>query len=294
MLPETRDTVTLGPSRRALLLLALTLGTTTGASAAMPSTLASIPVELRGEWHGALEAARMVVMRVREVALAGIPLRSDRQPRRLFVDNHTSGNPQIWLHTRPAKTAWIVTDVGPRDWCRLSYQFGHEFGHVLCNTWTRDAEPQPPCQWLEEVLAESFSLRSLKLLAESWTQNPLFGDAAFSRAIVKYRDTTLSPYRASAGSLHVSALRDLLAEHGAMLAASNGFSPTASAAVPMVVSKLQREPTLIEDYGGLNRWPERSRLPLPDYLARWRDSCREIGTPGRLPAWLARQFGIAV
>ena len=179
-------------------------------------------------------------MRVREVALAGIALRSDRQPNRLFVDNHDSGSPAIWLHSRPAKTAWIITDAGARDWCRLSYQFGHELGHVLCNSWTRDAAPRPPCQWLEEVLAESFSLRNLKLLAKSWTDDPPFGHAEFGRAIANYRRAAISPYRASAKSLNATDLRDLLATQAITLAASTGFNPTASVAVPILVARLEQ------------------------------------------------------
>jgi hypothetical protein len=65
-------------------------------------------------------------------------------------------------------------DVGERAWIQLAYQFGHELGHLLCNSWLPSAKPSPPCQWLEEVLAESFSLRALRLLAQSWQDHPPF------------------------------------------------------------------------------------------------------------------------
>lgn len=260
----------------------------------MRSNIAGAPIELRGNWYRASEPAQTVIIRMREVALEGITLCSDRQPRRIFVDNHDSGPPSIWLHSRPAKTAWIITDVGERDWCRLAYQFGHELGHVLANSWQSDAAPRPPCQWLEEVLAESFSLRSLKLLADSWAHDPPLGNADFGRSITSYRRAALSPYRANGKAFHVSDLEGLLDAHGSALADSNGFSPIASAAVPILVRRLEQEPTLIEDYGALNRWPERSAVPLPEYIARWLGSCRQIDAPGRLPSWLARQFAISI
>jgi hypothetical protein len=42
----------------------------------------------------------------------------------------------------------------------------------------------------------------------------------------------------------------------------------------------------------VNRWPERSTVPLKDYLRLWRSSCREIGAPGRLPTRLQEMFGL--
>ena len=168
--------------------------------AAGKATLASAPIEVRGDWPGSLpQAALTVVTRMREVCLAGVRLLSDRQPERLRVDNHTSGPPHIWLHFDGAPFAWIVVDIGPRDWSKLAYQFGHELGHVLCNSWGPDAKPRNPCQWLEEALVESFSIRGLGLLADSWAANPPFpGDAAFAGAIRQYRDNLLTKYRAVA------------------------------------------------------------------------------------------------
>ena len=106
------------------------------APAARKVTLASAPIEVQGDWAGSLPHAALLVMsRMREVCLAGVRLVSDRQPEWLRVDNHTTGPPHIWLHFDSAPFAWIIVDIGPRDWSKLAYQFGHEFGHVLCNLW---------------------------------------------------------------------------------------------------------------------------------------------------------------
>jgi hypothetical protein len=48
----------------------------------------------------------------------------------------------------------------------------------------------------------------------------------------------------------------------------------------------------VADLGALNRWPERTGVPLEDYLDRWSASCRERGATGRLPAWLRGAFGL--
>ncbi len=170
-------------------------------AAAAPATLASAPLELGGEWGGSpRQAAMRVLARMREVCLSGVGLVSDRQPERLRVDAHDSGPPAVWLHADPPRTAWVIVDIGARDWSKLAYQFGHELGHVVCNSWWRDAKPRPPCQWLEEAMVEAFSLRGLGLLADSWERDPPFaGDAAFARSIRDYRGDAIGKYAAAGG-----------------------------------------------------------------------------------------------
>jgi hypothetical protein len=161
------------------------------AGAADPSTttnLLSAPLALTGDWGASpRQAAAVVITRMREVSLAGVRLLSDQQPDAIWVEAHSSGSPAIWLHAEPRKTAWIIVDIGGRDWCKLAYQFGHELGHVLANSWQSTAKPQPPTQWLEEAMVEAFSLRGQGLLAASWETNPPFvGDAPFAKAIRQY------------------------------------------------------------------------------------------------------------
>jgi hypothetical protein len=104
---------------------------------------------------------------------------SDLQPTRLRVDEHTSGLPAVWLHPDGSTMAWIIVDISERAWTQLAYQFGHELGHVMANSWQPHAKPKPPCQWLEGAMVEAFSIRGLGRLAESWKQSPPFaGDNA--------------------------------------------------------------------------------------------------------------------
>ena len=161
-------------------------------------TLLSAPVELAGDWgHMLPRSADQVVERMRHACLDGVRLLSDRQPTRLRVDEHTSGPPAIWLHPDGSSMAWIIVDIGERDWSKLAYQFGHELGHVLANSWQPHAKPTLPCQWLEEAMVEAFSLRGLGRLADSWAQNPPFaGDNEFGTAIADYRLNIIQRYAA--------------------------------------------------------------------------------------------------
>src|SRR6185312_68066 len=183
-------TGTPGVTRRGLLWLAEALG-----------NLLAAPLSLGGEWAmGAPGPALPVATRMREACLSGVRLLSDRQPRRLRVDQHGTGPPSVWLQTRDPDLAVVNIDVPAHDWPRLAYQFGHELGHVLCNSWGWGSKPRLPCQWLEESMVEALSLHGLGRLADSCEAAPLFpGDRLFPATLRKYRRFLLDRYIATGG-----------------------------------------------------------------------------------------------
>ena len=137
--------------------------------------LLSAPLEVSGACGQSPPAdAAVVISRMREACLSGLRLLSDHQPDRLRVDYQASGPPHIWLHTENPRAAWIVVDIATRAWSQLAYQFGHELGHVMCNSWMWKVGTTPPCRWLEECLVEAFSIRGLGRLADHRSTTPLF------------------------------------------------------------------------------------------------------------------------
>ncbi|WP_245464416.1 hypothetical protein [Mesorhizobium sp. M8A.F.Ca.ET.021.01.1.1] len=255
-------------------------------------TLLSAPIELAGDWGRMLPgAADQVVERMRHACLDGLRLLSDRQPTRLRIDEHTSGQPAVWLHPDGTSMAWIIVDIGERDWSKLAYQFGHELGHVMANSWQADAKPAPPCQWLEEATVEAFSLRGLGSLAKDWKENPPFpGDNAFGDAIAEYRDNIVRGYTALADGQGLT--RDAaawFADHRSEIEIP-GLNPFAQAMSATILTEYDRAPGCIEALGALNRWPGRTGIPIAEYLQRWEQSCRELQASPQLPLRLQDLF----
>jgi hypothetical protein len=244
------------------------------------STLLTAPLELGGDWGGSPEQAVCVVLsRVREASLSGIELFSDQQPEKLRVENHSPGLPHIWLHSDQPGTAWIIVDVSSADWCKLAYQFGHELGHVLCNSWRWGDDPMPPSQWFEESVVEAFSLRGLARLAENWERSPPFpNDAAFAGAIRQYRENLLAGYREASQIDFPLWLRS-----GRSMPENNNAAPKGPMVAP-ILAELERDKRCVEDMAALNRWPERTGLPIEQYLLFWEKSCKEINAPDLLPS----------
>jgi hypothetical protein len=255
-------------------------------------TLLSADIDVEGDWSGSLPSSALRVMqRMRQVCLSGVRLVSDRQPGHIRVQDHSSGPPAIWLHDDPPNTAWIIVDVGSRDWCKLAYQFGHELGHVLSNSWNRASTPQPPTQWLEEAIVEAFSIRGLGLLATSWEQSPPFaGDNAFSAAIRSYRQDLIDKY---ANAVDRGDLGKWLAMSRERLGAPGvGVSPMEGPAILAILEELERDIVCVADLGALNRWPSRSSVPIEEYLRLWETSCAELHVSGRLPGRIRRLFDL--
>lgn len=264
-----------------------------GRTRAREPSLATAPIELGGDWGRSLPSAALRVLeRMRAVSLSGIRLLSDRQPRAIRVDNSAEGFPAIWLHFDDAPVAWIKVNIGERDWSKLAYQFGHELGHVLANSWTRDARPTAGSQWLEEALAEAFSLRGLGLLAPSWQQAPPFaGDSAFGAEIRRYRDNQLQHYAAYAAAEGIQANPAAwYRRRRELLERQRGLGPHGTATIPFLLDALVTSSDRVAELGSLNRWPDRSSLPLPSYLAAWERSCHQVGAQGWLPNYIRSYF----
>lgn len=252
-------------------------------------TLLSAPLELAGNWgHMPLDDVMRVAERIRYTCLDGIRLISDRQPTGLRVDEHTSGLPSIWLHSDNNTMAWIIVYIGERSWPQFAYQFGHELGHVMANSWQQHAKPLSPCQWLEEALVEAFSLRGLDRLAKSWKREPPFvNDGGFGSAIAAYRERIIEEYAKLVGEQ--GGLRDFaswFATYQRELEGNAGLGSFAQAASLTLLMEYERNPDCIEALGALNRWPGRSSVPLGDYLRLWEASCVELQASLVLPTRL--------
>ena len=250
------------------------------------------PLELAGAWGmSPPNAVIRVLLRARDVSLSGIELFSDRQPKTIRIESRADGFPAIWLHESNPDMAWILVTIGACDWCQLVYQFGHELGHVLCNSWDKLARPSAPCQWFEESLAEAFTLRGLGLLAESWEHDPPFnGDADFANSIRQYRNDRIKRYEAQTPNQNCASwfhtARSVLDLRG-------GESGAEGPATLEILAELEKSNACVEDLGAVNRWPLRSAVPLEDYLALWEKSCAEIGARGRLPKQVRRLLGVS-
>ena len=244
--------------------------------------LYTAPIEFLGDWReSSPEHAAVVITRLRDECLTGVDLRSDRQPDLLRVHSRIGGVPHVWLDFQQATTATIVVDGSGRNWSRLTYQLGHELGHVVCNSWQASAVPMKPSQWMEESVAEAFALRGLALLADSWEQEAVLAEYPdYAKHLRRYRELTIAPYRCGSSA---DALHTWFGAKRVELENDIGGPIVRGPMMLMILGELDRDIGCVADLGVLNRWASRAAVPIEDYLRLWEESCAELSTPGRLP-----------
>ena len=254
------------------------------------------PIELIGNWGQMIPSAVQTVLAfARASALEGVRLLSDRQPARIRVDEHRSGPPAIWLHNDNPATAWVIVDVGERAWSQLAYQFGHELGHILANSWQWEAKPGGPSQWVEEALAEAFSLFGLGRLAANWKRNPPFrGDEAYGDAVQAYRrDVEMQHDRLGREQGGTKDLAAWFRRNRQRAESDDNLKPSARAAAAVFLRMYEEHVGCVEALGALNRWPGRANVPIGEYLRRWQASCSELGASTKLPRMVQTELGLA-
>lgn len=266
-----------------------------------PANLATIDITVAGHWgqmapqHDALP----ILKRMRTAALAKVRLLSDGQPPSLVVegDPHNPDLPLVDVRPRGDGAAWIWLRVDGPFYAQLCYQFGHELGHVLCNRWGGGQAnmPAPPSQWIEEVLVEAFGLYGLRALVPLWQEMPPQPYMErYHEHLMDYVEEVLRQCRSLRQqrglpenfSSWYTTLAKELEEATKLPGAPQIF-------VPQVYDTFVNEPDLREDLGALNRWPERSSVPIKQYVELWKQSCRQIGTVGRLPNILVESFRLS-
>jgi transposase len=165
----------------------------------------------------------------------------------------------------------------------MAYQFGHELGHVLCNSWQPEALPLRPTHWLEEALVEAFTLRGLALIADNWEQDPwLPGENDFSKHLRRYREYLIGGYR-NGGAGSKQGLDGWFVDSRTAVESGLGGRVAAGPALLMILGELVRDRGCVEDLAALNNWHGRAAVPLENYLRLWEESCVGLGTPGGLP-----------
>ena len=115
----------------------------------------------------------------------------------ILIERSQSG--PITLYKRGQGNEYIVKlDSSNRAWAQLSFQFAHEFCHILCNYRNVDN----PQMWFEETLCECASLYSLRRMGKNWETNPPYSNwKNYSTALTNYANARIEAQRSKAGTL---------------------------------------------------------------------------------------------
>ena len=95
--------------------------------------------------------------------------------------------PQILLRVPEQTTYTVLLNTSDTYWAQYSYQFAHEFCHLVSNYERGFGKPN---QWIEEAICEAASLFTLRGMGVTWKEKPPYASwQDFAKHLTAYADT---------------------------------------------------------------------------------------------------------
>lgn len=140
------------------------------------------PLDVRvmeGDWGKAVqEDVRRVLMSAAGALWTHFP---DRKLSPILVE--PKGGPIVLFRRGPNGEYYVKLNTGDYFWAQYSYQFAHEFCHIVSN---HDDDPTGQ-KWFEETLCEVASLYVLRRMGETWKVDPPYENwRSFAPALTEY------------------------------------------------------------------------------------------------------------
>jgi hypothetical protein len=203
-----------------------------------------------------------------------------------FVIKRGNGGP-ISLYKRNAQGEIVIRlDTGNTLWSQYSYQFAHEFCHVLCGY----DEDYPGNKWFEETLAETASLFAMRAMARSWKTDPPYGHwRSYRDALRSYADDVVRK-RTKVHEIYEKGLAGFYKTHQARLT-KEPCDRSLNGAMSLIFLKLfEEDPSRWGAVRWLNSAPSPKGETFEQYLTKWRNAAPEKHRP--FITKTARLYGI--
>lgn len=196
----------------------------------------------------------------------------DRRIEPITVTNSAKG-PMVLFGRGPDGERRVLLNVKGKVWAQCTYQFSHEFCHILCNY----REMKSANLWFEESLCEAASLFALRRMAKTWAMKPPYSNwRSYSSALSDYADeivrTTLS--------LDNLTLAAWFTKNESLLR-TNGADRPRNRVVAMALLKiLERDPHHWQAVGYLNQWDAKdAEQSFATYLSDWHRRVPNVHQP---------------
>ena len=178
----------------------------------------------------------------------------------------TEDNPKAF-YRRSGDLAYEVNlTARDRRWSQFSYQFAHEFCHVLSG---HERLRNNPNNWLHKAICELASIFALRRMGERWHTNPPYPNwASYSDRLAAYAEDLVEKYRDKSPTSFgawLSANEEEI-RRCSILRENNG------------VVALKLLPVFEEDRQGWNAVPHlpESKGRIGEYIEAWKSSVQDV------------------
>jgi hypothetical protein len=156
----------------------------------------------------------------------------------------------------------VRLDSQDNRWAQFTYQFAHEFGHIVCNY--RSGEQ--PNKWFEEALCELASLFVLRRMAETWQISAPYPNwKDYAPHLKEYADQLIAKSQLPAEK----GLADWYRDHAVQLRASSNQREMNRVAAVALLPLFEAKPRHWEAVGYLNAGRAYPNQSFQEYLQDW-------------------------
>lgn len=185
----------------------------------------------------------------------------DRKIEPIYV-NRTHTGPMVHFERNYLKEIVMDLDSEGMLWCQYSYQFGHEFCHILSG-FDKDSTAN---LWFEEVLCETASLFTLRHMADQWRVTPPFRNwKPYASALEDYADKVIKERE----KIPPGQLPAFYRKHATDLRANPTRRELNGAMSLVFLEMFEQSPSSWEAVTWLNSRPSARDETFPFYLNKW-------------------------
>ena len=182
-----------------------------------------------------------------------------------FVVTHGRQGPITLFEPNAQGEIVVRLDTGGTYWCQYSYQFAHEFCHILCAFDKGD----PGNKWFEETICETASLFVMRAMAKAWKSDPPFPHwRDYRDELRNYTDDVIARH-SRVCEIYEQGLGAFYRAHKAELEKDPCKRDLNGAMAVVFLNLFEQDPSRWEAVRWLNSSPSPKGETFGDYLQKW-------------------------
>ena len=195
----------------------------------------------------------------------------DYQLENMVVTKGNSG-PIVLYQRNALKEIVVRLDTKGTYWSQYSYQWAHEFCHILTG-YRNDGREN---KWFEETLCELASIYTMRAMAETWKTKPPYPNwKSYGKSLKKYADDVIE----KRDEVTIKTLAAYYKKNETELRKDSGKRGINGAMAVALLPWFEEKPERWECIRYLNVTPAEAGLSFQDYMQKWHNDAAEKHQP---------------
>ncbi|MDA0840371.1 MAG: hypothetical protein O3B01_20430 [Planctomycetota bacterium] len=225
----------------------------------------AIEIEVTGDWlGGSAEDIKRVLLSSSSELFRFFP---GRKIHPIIVKRSASG-PMVTFQRGPNNEYNVLLNTQGTFWSQYSYQFAHEFCHIMCNY----DEPKNN-HWFEETICELASMFALRKMSETWKTTPPYANwKSYAPSLFEYAANLIKEGQLPEGKTFIQWFEENRSE---LANSDGGLRAKNKIVAAQLLTLFEAMPAEWQAVQYLNGWKSEGNQPFDEFLKSWRQNSPE-------------------